>query len=115
MTPSAPSTDDLTCLSSRDLTGGYRTHRFRPSEVTAARLARVLATGDKYNAFITMTEEHARRHAADLDRLMMTEPDRIGPGFGVPITIKDITATAGIRTTRGAARTVAWVPDFDAE
>lgn len=115
MTPSAPSTDDLTCLSSRDLTDGYRTHRFRPSEVTDAVLARILATGDKYNAFITLSEEHARRHAADLDRLMMAEPDRIGPGFGVPITIKDITATAGIRTTRGAARTAEWVPDFDAE
>ena len=115
MTPqSASSLTDLTCLSSTDLTAGYRSKQFSPTEVLDAVFARITATNDTCNAFITLCEDQARHTAARLTRLMITDPDHIGPGFAVPITVKDITATKGIRTTRGQARTADWIPDFDA-
>jgi Asp-tRNA(Asn)/Glu-tRNA(Gln) amidotransferase A subunit family amidase len=106
---------DLTNLRGSDLIAGYRAHHFCPSDVVGAVLDRIAETGDKHNAFITVCAENARTAAAELDTVMMRNPDRIVTGFGVPITVKDISATAGIRTTRGAARTAGWVPDFDAE
>lgn len=113
MTSSSEVTD-LTNLRGSDLIAGYRAHHFCPSEVVGAVLDRIVETDDKHNAFITVCAENARITAAELDTVMMRNPDRIISGFGVPITVKDISATAGIRTTRGAARTAGWVPDFDA-
>lgn len=106
--------DDLTTLRGRDLLAGYRTHAFSPSEVVDAAFRRIDATKDVHNAFITVCEESARTVARHLDAVMMSDPERITAGFGVPLSVKDISATAGIKTTRGAARTSDWVPDFDA-
>lgn len=59
----------------------------------------------RLNAFITPTLEAARAEAE-------TEPD--GPLAGVPMAIKDMIATAGVKTTAGSRILKDWVPRRDA-
>lgn len=66
-------------------------------ELTQAFLDRIAATDDQINAFITVCQEDALAAAAEADR-------RLGAGeadvlTGIPVALKDIFLTAGVRTT----------------
>ena len=66
---------------------------------------------DTHGAFITVTAEKALAQAAAVDATAMTER----PTFaGVPFAVKDLTPTAGIRTTMGSVRLADNVPTRDA-
>ena len=75
-------------------------------------LARVAAFGDAVGAFVTVTADAARERAAALDA---TPPESRGPLHGVPTAIKDLTMTAGVRTTFGSAAFDDYVPEVDAD
>ena len=68
---------------------------------------------DKYNSFITLTEEAALDHAAVCDAEFGGGVDR-GPLHGVPVAVKDLFYTRGVRTTGGSLVYADFVPDFDA-
>ena len=92
--------------------------KLRAGEVTSRALtelmlARIEAHDDKLNAFITVTADLARAQARQADQELGGGYDR-GPLHGVPIALKDLFATAGIRTTCGAKLFEDWVPDHDA-
>src|SRR5215218_553930 len=84
-----------------------------PVELTAACLERIAAMDAEVNAFITVTAdeavEAARRVA--LERERGRSP---GPLAGVPIALKDLFDTAGVRTTAGSKFFADRVPDTDA-
>jgi aspartyl-tRNA(Asn)/glutamyl-tRNA(Gln) amidotransferase subunit A len=90
-----------------------RARRVSAVELTTAALARV----DRYNshlgAFITVTADQAMQQARDADRELAAGQDR-GPLHGIPIALKDLFATRGVRTTAGSRVYENWVPDFDA-
>ena len=65
-------------------------------ELVAHHLARVNALGDTVGAFVTVTGEAALAAADAADAVPAGER---GPLHGVPTAIKDLTLTAGIRTT----------------
>ncbi len=81
--------------------------------LTQACLDRIAAVEPHLNAFITLTREQALETAAVADRDLASGVDR-GPLHGIPIGIKDLCATAGIRTTAGSRILGDWVPDEDA-
>ncbi|SCL17898.1 amidase [Micromonospora nigra] len=81
-------------------------------ELVAHHLDRVAALGDTVGAFVTVTAEEARRSAEAADAV---PADRRGPLHGVPTAIKDLTLTAGVRTTFGSAAFVDFVPPVDAD
>lgn len=92
--------------------------RLRSGETTSAALTesmleRIEAHNDKLNAFITVTAELAREQARQADQELGCGHDR-GPLHGIPIAVKDLFATAGIRTTCGSKLFEDWVPDHDA-
>jgi aspartyl-tRNA(Asn)/glutamyl-tRNA(Gln) amidotransferase subunit A len=64
-------------------------------------------------AFITITEEEARKEAAERDRELARSLDR-GPLHGIPIAYKDLFYTRGVRTTAGSLVFRDFVPDSDA-
>src|SRR6202044_1929296 len=75
-----------------------------------------LAAGDRLqpalNWFITVTAEHGRGAAKAAEQAVMSgEP--LGPLHGVPISIKDLIPTKGIRTTFGSIAFADNVPDRD--
>lgn len=81
--------------------------KLRSGETTAVELAelfleRLERIGPKLNAVVTVTRQLALEQAAAADRELAGGTDR-GPLHGIPYGAKDLLATAGIRTTWGAA------------
>ena len=68
---------------------------------------------DHLRAFITVTESEARAAAAVLDQEFHNGIDR-GPLHGIPIVLKDLLYTEGIRTTAGSRIFENFVPEHDA-
>ncbi|MCW2936137.1 MAG: Amidase [Actinomycetia bacterium] len=89
--------EDLTAIPATELAVLCRGGQVSPVETVEAVLARIEATGDPCQAFITVAADHARAAAR-----VLAAADNQLPLYGVPVTVKDLTATAGIRTTRGA-------------
>ncbi|GGB44182.1 glutamyl-tRNA amidotransferase subunit A [Tistrella bauzanensis] len=106
---------DLTAMTARDLAAAIRSRAMSPVEVTEAVLARIEARAD-LNAFITVTAREARAEARAAEALVMAsdDPASLPPLLGVPYSVKDLTATRGVRTTMGSAIFADNVPGEDA-
>jgi aspartyl-tRNA(Asn)/glutamyl-tRNA(Gln) amidotransferase subunit A len=91
-----------------------RTKRVSPKELTAACLARIQRLNPVLNAFITVTAEEAMADAQQAEAEIMKGRWR-GPVHGIPIGLKDLFDTAGVRTTAASAFFADRVPTGDAE
>jgi amidase len=80
-------------------------------EVVEGYLARIERTHGALNAVITRDAERARTRAREAD-VALARGLRLGPLHGVPFTLKDSLATAGVRTAVGHA-SVDHVPSVD--
>jgi len=103
---------DLTAL---ELAAAYRAGRTTPTEVVDHLLQRITAFSDAVGAFVTVTAETARRSAAEAGRRLRDDPDSAPLLLGVPVGIKDLNATAGVRTTFGSAVSADTVPQVSDE
>jgi aspartyl-tRNA(Asn)/glutamyl-tRNA(Gln) amidotransferase subunit A len=84
-----------------------------PLELTDAYLRRIEETDGELNAYVTVDADGARRAArARTDELATGGPR--SPLHGIPIGVKDVIDTAGLRTTYGSARYASHVPAADA-
>jgi len=105
---------DPTLLTITELGAAYRAGTLSPVEVTEHCLERIARRDPELHAFITITADvaldQARTAAAELGQ----GRDR-GPLHGVPIGLKDLIDTAGIRTTAACAVFADRVPTEDAE
>jgi Asp-tRNA(Asn)/Glu-tRNA(Gln) amidotransferase A subunit family amidase len=79
------------------------------SDVLAEHMQRIAAVNPGVNAIVTLAEEEASRAAQSIDEDVRQGRDP-GPLAGVPFTVKDIIATAGIRTTAGSRALATHVP-----
>ena len=104
--------DDLWYLSARDLRDRYRRRDLSPVEVTETILDRIERLNPRLTAFITVTPERAMDAARDAEAAY-AKNGKPGLLAGIPISIKDLTPTKGIRTTRGSLLDPDWVPDED--
>lgn len=84
------------------------------SELVIASLRQIEREQPTINAFITVTPELALEQAAEADRALAAGEDR-GPLHGIPVGIKDLFETKGIRTTSASRLFADWVPDRDAD
>ncbi len=82
-------------------------------ELTEAYLNRIAASDDRFNSFITITPEHALAQARAADD-ELARGLRRGPLHGIPVALKDLYDTAGIRTTAGSTFFADRVPATDA-
>ena len=89
-----------------------RARRVSSAELTEACLHQIAARPE-LNAFITVTTDLARQQAAAADRELAAGQDR-GPLHGIPIGLKDVFCTRGIRTTCGSPLFSDHVPGHDA-
>jgi amidase len=104
--------DDLTNLSALDLAAAIRERRVSSAEAVDAYLARIERYNPALNAIVTLDAEGARRRAAAADARLARGEGR-GLLHGVPITLKDGHATAGMRTTAGYPPLAEYVPAED--
>lgn len=89
-----------------------RQKKVSPVEVVRAVLGRIERINPKLNAYCTVVPDLALKAARAADRAVMKR-QRIGPLHGVPVSIKDLVPTAGIRTTSGSKIYEHLVPDED--
>jgi aspartyl-tRNA(Asn)/glutamyl-tRNA(Gln) amidotransferase subunit A len=109
-----PSTDDLAFMSLSQASELIRARKVSPLELTRACLARIERFNPRLNAFITVTASEALAAAKAAETEIMKGVSR-GALHGVPIALKDLIDTAGIRTTAGSAIFADRVPKEDAE
>ncbi len=107
------SASELAALSAVELVAGYRARRFSPVEVVDAVLARIERLHSRLNAFCVVTADQARREAKAAEQALH-RGEALGPLHGVPLSVKDMVITKGIRTTFGSAIYADHVPDEDA-
>jgi Asp-tRNA(Asn)/Glu-tRNA(Gln) amidotransferase A subunit family amidase len=106
-------TNDLCWTSAVELVAAIRTRRLSPVELTHAALARIDAVNPRLNAFCTVAAERALADAQAAEAAVL-RGQPLGLLHGVPISFKDLTPTAGIRTTMGSRIFEHWVPEEDA-
>src|SRR5260370_41352292 len=104
---------DLCMLSLEDVAAEIASKRISPVEVTEAVLARVGELNPRLNAYMTVTADEAMASARGAEREIAAGTHR-GALHGVPIGIKDLFATEGVRTTAGSKILDGAVPDHDA-
>jgi len=104
---------DLHWLTIADAARLIERRRLSPVELTDALIARVEALDPQLNAFLLPTPEKAREQAKAAEREIMAGNYR-GPLHGIPFGLKDIYATAGIRTTSHSKICENLVPTEDA-
>ena len=104
---------DLCFTPATELQRLYRTRKTSPFEVMQAVLARVDAVNPKLNAIVTLARESALKEAKAATAALKKQGRKLGPLHGVPVTIKDLTHTKGIRTTWGSKVFENYVPTED--
>ncbi|HEX3202918.1 MAG TPA: amidase, partial [Actinomycetes bacterium] len=101
-----------------DLTAHELAERFAGGTATAvqateAALERIAATDEVLHAFLTVTGDQALADARRVDEAR-ERGERLGPLAGVPLALKDVLVTKGIRTTAGSRILEEFVPPYDA-
>jgi amidase len=84
-----------------------------PVELTRTVLERIEAVNPRINAYCTLVPEFALRAAREAEQRGMKK-ENLGPLHGIPLSIKDLTPTRGIRTTWGSRHYRDFVPQEDA-
>jgi aspartyl-tRNA(Asn)/glutamyl-tRNA(Gln) amidotransferase subunit A len=90
-----------------------RKKEFSPVEITKATLQRIEKYDGELKAFITVTSKEALDSAKKAEASIV-RGDYIGPLHGIPIGLKDIIFTKGIRTTCGSRILADYIPKEDA-
>jgi aspartyl-tRNA(Asn)/glutamyl-tRNA(Gln) amidotransferase subunit A len=106
-------TSELTHLTLREAGDLLHRRAVSPVELTDAYLARIERLNPALNAYLTVTADAARAAARQAEAELDDGVDR-GPLHGIPLGLKDLIATAGVRTTAGSKILADWVPDADA-
>jgi aspartyl-tRNA(Asn)/glutamyl-tRNA(Gln) amidotransferase subunit A len=111
--PNSSAVSSLADLSASELRTRYRARELSPVEVLDDVAQRIAAREPELNAFITLTLDDAREQAIEAERAYGR--DAAGELEGIPLAIKDLFDTAGVRTTYGSKIFAGHVPDEDAE
>src|SRR5438874_6815179 len=97
-----------------ELAALIRKKKVSPVEVLDAVLDRIERLNPKLNAFVTLTDEPARREAKAAERAVSKKGTSLGPLHGVPFSVKDLVITKNVRTTFGTPLYRDNVPGEDA-
>ncbi len=104
--------DELCFTPATELAAMIRTKQISALEATDAVLARIDAIEPHINSFITVCADEARDAAGQADEAV-ARGDELGPLHGVPLGVKDLLNTKGVRTTFASHAYETNVPDAD--
>lgn len=104
---------DLALLPAVELVARLRNGELRSVDLLELYLSRTQEFNETLNAIVTLDAEEARLQAkaADTNR---AQGKALGALHGLPITVKDVFETKGVRTTAGSPELANYVPDRDA-
>ena len=100
-------------VNATELGRGFADGSLSPLEVTRAFLDRIHVTDATTNAYVTISEESAI-NAARASEVRHRNNQVLSAIDGVPVSVKDLVFTAGIRTTAGTRVFQNFVPEQDA-
>jgi aspartyl-tRNA(Asn)/glutamyl-tRNA(Gln) amidotransferase subunit A len=103
---------DLCDLTATELSSRIRSGETTAVEIVESCLARIDAVDGRVGAFLTPTPEVARERASELDAYLSTGAPQQGV-TGIPLALKDVLATNGIRTTCGSRILESYIPPYD--
>lgn len=102
---------ELHRLTLEEAAQGLKSKKFSAAELTADCLARLKATEPEINACLTVMADEALKEAARLDAAG-PDPNRVL--WGLPVTLKDVFCTRGVRTTAASKMLENFVPAYEA-
>ena len=105
--------DELCFTPATALVPLIRRRKVSPLELMKAVLARIERVNPSLNAYCTVAAEQALAAARKATAALGKRGAVLGPLHGVPVSIKDLTPTKGIRTTWGSKVYEHHVPDAD--
>ncbi len=85
----------------------------KAEEVVGAHLARIEQKDKEVRAYLTLTPERALEQARKVDR-QVAAGEPLAPLAGVPVAVKDVIVTRGVRTTCGSKILEHYIPPYDA-
>jgi aspartyl-tRNA(Asn)/glutamyl-tRNA(Gln) amidotransferase subunit A len=106
------SKEDISSWSLARLSHTIREGELSPVEVTRHLLERIESANPALNAYITVAAEEALAAASRLEKV--SAGSLRGPLHGVPVGLKDIVYTRGLRTTMGSESFQDYVPGYNA-
>jgi len=89
-----------------------RSKQLSPVELMEITLKRIKEINPKLNAYLTLAEDEAMKGAREAERAINTGAN-LGLLHGIPISIKDLVVTKGLRTTMGSLAYKDFVPDTE--
>ncbi len=104
---------DLTSLKLHEAAELLKHKEISPVELTRAHLERIQQLDQRLNSFITLTPELALQQAR-LAEVEIQDGDYKGALHGIPLALKDLYETQGIRTTAGSTFFTDYIPEVDA-
>jgi aspartyl-tRNA(Asn)/glutamyl-tRNA(Gln) amidotransferase subunit A len=105
-------TPQLVDRTATDLSAMLAAGEISATELAASSQTRIDAVDDRVKAFLTPTPQVARERAEELDVYLATGAPQSGVA-GIPIALKDVLTTNGIRTTCGSKILETYVPPYD--
>ncbi|MFZ5631835.1 MAG: amidase [Bacillota bacterium] len=103
---------EICWMSAVDMAAAVREKKLSPVETTGAVIRRIEEVNGKVNAVCTLAADTAIAAARQAEK-EITAGTAPGPLCGVPVTIKDLNYTAGIKTTFGSKLYENYIPDQD--
>ena len=105
---------ELTALNIVETVDMIRRRAISPVELVKAHLDRIQALNPSLNCFITVMQDQALTTAREVEAKIQ-QGDSLGRLIGIPMAVKDLFYTRGVRTTAGSLFFSDFVPDEDAD
>lgn len=103
--------EELCDLTGHELGWLLRAGEASATEVAESALRRIDAVDERLHAFLVVTDDVARRRAEEVDR-QLRAGDELPAAAGIPLALKDVLCTRGIRTTAGSKILEPYVPPY---
>jgi aspartyl-tRNA(Asn)/glutamyl-tRNA(Gln) amidotransferase subunit A len=104
---------DIASLTINKVQEGLRARQFSSVELATTALKFAREENPKTNAYLSFSEDRALAAARRVDQKLARGEDA-GPLAGVPVAVKDVIVTQGVRTTCGSKLLANYIPPYDA-
>ena len=104
---------DLTKITLKEAAQALKDKKVSSKELTSLAFAQVEKLEPRLGAFLTLTKEIAEKQAERIDKFVANNQE-IGLLAGIPMAIKDVIVTKGIRTTAGSKILSDFIPPYSA-